>query len=73
MGFRGTDFLTPVPAFTLKSKAIRIVRLRGTIVAITGKAVFSAPETAGASGKVSAIIYIAKDGKRRACSLSRCR
>jgi hypothetical protein len=56
--------------FTIETKTVRIVRLDGTIAAITGKAVLSRLETTGASGEVSAMVYIAKDGKRRACSLS---
>jgi hypothetical protein len=71
MDFRRTGFLMLVSTFTTEIKTVRVVRLHGTIAAITGKAVFSTPETAGASGEVPAIVYIAKDGKRRACSLSR--
>ena len=68
-GFQKNRFLMLGAAFTIGTKTVRIVRLHGTIAAITGKAVLSRPETAGASGEVSAIVYIAKDRKRRACSL----
>jgi hypothetical protein len=70
MDFRRTSFLTLVSTFTLQTKTVRIICLHRAVTAITGKAVFSTPETAGANGEVPAIVYIANDGKRRACSLS---
>lgn len=70
MDFRGTDFRMPGSMPSLKIKTVRIVRLHGAIAAITGQAVLSRPETAGARDEGFAIVYIAKDGKRRACSLS---